>query len=1178
MPCFYCGKNVPVFRRLTDPDFCSDEHRQRYHELTKLALERLVQAAPPKEARPGEKPAASPQAAEPAQAGPIPVRVHAGCDRDLVVVWPQTQRIAMSMGYPATVRESAPGLPRAPSLPMAPLSSPGKLNLRRLPVVSLRWPRRLSKPSASSLAISPAAAELGRPGIISAQPGRSRTRQAAERRVPAVNARTALLPRSPDPGAIGRLGVESAIRPALPRPVVACEAMRLPAPLSGGPAVRFPSAAGTFLSRQAVARTLEPLPPSPPAAVAPPPRSARPAATMVPLHSALDPSAKPLLRPSELTAPAWLPAGPLAAVRGPCGVEHGMSSAQALSFKTRVETPATAQARSQSHLAVQTQFSTEPSAAWIEGRLRGAESVAPQRAITLQGLRSAMAGGIITRDRKPVEEGGGPAPPAGPRVPSGLELSREAASQPKGWPSRFQPATSITGLGGSAGLAGRVVACGVLRRPELGPAEDVPSPGVAAESFAVPQAAPLQTPPAPPGRIGRAESVAPELIPAAPPQPPLASSLPATIALEPHLPKVEPPPQSADLRLAPLAPVAEAAAQGTIALPAVAGWRGSLSSGAVSRRPAPEPSLVAALQGARIAALAPRPSWGRSAEGSLAQAAFFRQPVLGAGTTAGAKTCLPGPATGWQSPPLAAQPGRLLAASCGSQPALTSVPVRPHVASPSIRGTLGLPTGPVASLAAGVANTESSLAPSLPAAAPAVKQLSHWVRTAFSPPIRQEIVKGLLELPPMTPASACESLRAQTLAEMPVLPAAARSVESRLRPPVLHAFSRIRRPAPAASDMQAAAAGCAAPAYAAAPAVPHREVLPVGAAFRPAPALSLPAGGRRTDDPRSRHASAASPPAAPRLATPGRTRSAAARLEFPHMPRRAAASRPQRGPVAPARQPAGQPLWRTRLAAPSAVVQPVTVTFEVPPAPPVWAPLLEVWKQLPSWLRAAAVTLVGFGVLSFLLWLAAGEAVGEQLRQRAAIEISEDFRGGLAAWTGARDWSSTWSRNPSGYVEVGQLALLRPTRRLSDYQFEFLGQITNKSLGWVYRAGDLENYYAMKLTLVKPGPLPSVVLVRYAVVGGREQQRVQIPVRVVVHNQAPVRVRFEAKGDAFTTWISGQIVDFWRDDRFSRGAVGFFGEKDDRPQIYWIRVSHQNDFLGKLCAYLAPSDEEVPNP
>jgi hypothetical protein len=63
MPCFYCGKRVSLVRQLNDPDFCSDEHRARYHDLTRLALGRLLEtreqvapAAPRRKARAGKSP------------------------------------------------------------------------------------------------------------------------------------------------------------------------------------------------------------------------------------------------------------------------------------------------------------------------------------------------------------------------------------------------------------------------------------------------------------------------------------------------------------------------------------------------------------------------------------------------------------------------------------------------------------------------------------------------------------------------------------------------------------------------------------------------------------------------------------------------------------------------------------------------------------------------------------------------------------------------------------------------------------------------------------------------------------------------------------------------------------------------------------------------------------------
>jgi hypothetical protein len=100
------------------------------------------------------------------------------------------------------------------------------------------------------------------------------------------------------------------------------------------------------------------------------------------------------------------------------------------------------------------------------------------------------------------------------------------------------------------------------------------------------------------------------------------------------------------------------------------------------------------------------------------------------------------------------------------------------------------------------------------------------------------------------------------------------------------------------------------------------------------------------------------------------------------------------------------------------------------------------------------------------------------------------------------------------------------------------------------------------------------MLVRSVVVAGREQEQVQVPVRVRIHQGSPVRVRVQVRGDGFTTWISDQLTDFWRDERFRQGAIGFFADPGDRAQLFWVRLAHQNDFLGKLCSYLAPSQRE----
>ena len=44
MNCFYCGKRVSLVRKRVDTDFCSDDHRQKYHARTRRTIETLREA------------------------------------------------------------------------------------------------------------------------------------------------------------------------------------------------------------------------------------------------------------------------------------------------------------------------------------------------------------------------------------------------------------------------------------------------------------------------------------------------------------------------------------------------------------------------------------------------------------------------------------------------------------------------------------------------------------------------------------------------------------------------------------------------------------------------------------------------------------------------------------------------------------------------------------------------------------------------------------------------------------------------------------------------------------------------------------------------------------------------------------------------------------------------------
>lgn len=201
-----------------------------------------------------------------------------------------------------------------------------------------------------------------------------------------------------------------------------------------------------------------------------------------------------------------------------------------------------------------------------------------------------------------------------------------------------------------------------------------------------------------------------------------------------------------------------------------------------------------------------------------------------------------------------------------------------------------------------------------------------------------------------------------------------------------------------------------------------------------------------------------------------------------------------------------------------------------------------------------------------------GKSLRESIQSRAVIHLEHDFSKGLDGWSGAGDWTGSWPRNPAGFVGAGQLAIYRPSQQLSDYRFEFLGQIAGRTMGWVFRAADLQNYYATQLKITRPGQLPQVALVRYQVIGGQETARVEIPLQVSLQNGQPYRIEEDVAGSAFTTSVDGEVVDSWSDDRLRTGAVGFFGSPEDRPNLYWMKVTNNDDFWGKVCGMLAPNN------
>ncbi len=198
--------------------------------------------------------------------------------------------------------------------------------------------------------------------------------------------------------------------------------------------------------------------------------------------------------------------------------------------------------------------------------------------------------------------------------------------------------------------------------------------------------------------------------------------------------------------------------------------------------------------------------------------------------------------------------------------------------------------------------------------------------------------------------------------------------------------------------------------------------------------------------------------------------------------------------------------------------------------------------------------------------------VRQTLENRAAIALDEDFRSGLDSWASPGGSTAEWSFDATGFVRPGPLALYRPSVNLADYQVQFLGLIDKKALSWVVRAADFENFYVVKLVVLKSGPIPEIGLTRYAVIGGKAQDRHDVHIPLNARTDTLYRVRMDLRGANFSVEVQGQMADSWTESRLPRGGVGFFTARGEESRVRWVQITHQYDMLGRLCAYLAPYD------
>jgi len=230
--------------------------------------------------------------------------------------------------------------------------------------------------------------------------------------------------------------------------------------------------------------------------------------------------------------------------------------------------------------------------------------------------------------------------------------------------------------------------------------------------------------------------------------------------------------------------------------------------------------------------------------------------------------------------------------------------------------------------------------------------------------------------------------------------------------------------------------------------------------------------------------------------------------------------------------------------------------------------LLAAMAQLPNRGPAAKATASALPVGPRTASPGILQTIGSLVQSKTSSTLRDDFRAGLANWEGFIPGTSDWVAQ-RGEVRPTALRIWKPSESLSNYQFEFMGQIERKSMDWAFRAADNKNYYATKLVITRPGSLPNAGLVRFVVLNGRERERVELPLPLTLERGVDYHVRVNVQGTRFLTSVNGQIVSSWTDNRLSRGGIGFFAEEGESALLKWVSVSERDSILARIAAHFS---------
>ncbi|MBK5295083.1 MAG: hypothetical protein JJE04_25825 [Acidobacteriia bacterium] len=201
------------------------------------------------------------------------------------------------------------------------------------------------------------------------------------------------------------------------------------------------------------------------------------------------------------------------------------------------------------------------------------------------------------------------------------------------------------------------------------------------------------------------------------------------------------------------------------------------------------------------------------------------------------------------------------------------------------------------------------------------------------------------------------------------------------------------------------------------------------------------------------------------------------------------------------------------------------------------------------------------------------DRLSQALPGKTSLSLREDFRSDLRNWQGSLgSLRDGWSKRADS-VEVGRLRLWKPSLSMGDYNVHFEAQIEQKALGWAVRASDVNNYYATKIQITRPDQwegnhaVARAEILRYVVQGGRQVNKVRLPIPLTWDTKAVYSFHVRVKGDRFITLVNDRVVDSWSDQRFRRGGVGFFADSGEHASLKWVSISERESFFDRFLSF-----------